>query len=81
MDSASVLEFAPATGFVELSSPGTLRTGERFFVLDYHATAAEGGGQMGLWSGTSYQEGLEAARECQADGTRFVDRVAGEVGE
>jgi len=73
--SATVLHFDPPTAFVELVSPGTLKSGERFYSLVYYATEAEGGGHFEMWDGTDRREGLEAARDFQVEGVRFVDRT------
>ena len=73
--SASLHHFAPAAGYVDLVSPGSLPTGETFYALVYHHTIEEGGGIDVVWSGTDYGEALNAAGGWTEEGTRFVDSV------
>ncbi len=61
-----------------LHSPGRLKTGERFYILDYLPAEHDGGGQCGFWDGTDYDEGLAAALDFEKEGTRvfYVDGEA-----
>ena len=65
----------PVRPYVELSSPGILHSGERFFILHYLPTEAEGGGQCNVWDGTSYDAAIEAADYWERYGTPCNDTV------
>jgi hypothetical protein len=54
--------------YIELRNPGTLRTGEHFFLIDYFPTRKEGGGCIGVWDGTSYDAAIEAAAAWEREG-------------
>lgn len=50
---------------VEITSPGTLRDGQRFYTVDFVETD---GGRACMWDGTDPAEARQAARECADDG-------------
>ena len=57
---------------VEVSSPGTLRTGEPYYLVDY---VEADGCRSGMWDGTDILEALEAAAHCANGEMPVVDLV------
>ncbi len=58
--------------YVEIWSPGVLRDGRRFFVVDL---VEPDGGRCGMWDGTSYDEAILAAGECAEGDLPVLDGV------
>ena len=57
---------------VEILSPGWLKDGRRFFVVDL----VEGNGERsGMWDGTDYGEAILAAGDMADEDLPVIDRV------
>lgn len=57
---------------VEVFSPGTLKTGERYYLVDY---VEADGCRSGMWDGTDIVAALEAADHCAGGEMPILDLV------